>query len=428
MADLLTHNQTFATPQDALAHYGKKGMKWGVRNDKKSSSGGSGKSSGKPKESDVESLKKAADEVFGKSSAAELKAEGQAKLAAQAKNGDFPNKRQEKRDAKAERLTERAGEFDKAAKDMQDAADAITPGKNPWKRYERSVYRNQAELNADQRDALLKKAEQVQAGKLTDGQKKLLIAGGIAAVAVAGTYGTHKWAEHKVGLNSAKKKELLEANKRESEQQWQQLFGEKHTFVAAANNYSVSDGSFYAGLTNKKAFSRPEFEIPEGTVFQRLSNHKEDSSEYGKIKGAYATFLSNDKKVYGASGEFGSKKYTIGFEAQGPTRVPSINTVIAHMRTIKQQETGSTPSDASLMMSYRSMAGGSWSDSTSQKLFSSLRTYGYGAIVDDMDAGYLGDLPVVFFGAAKPATSTERTTVDRLQDSASTLKLTRRHA
>lgn len=33
MAKELTQNQTFATPQEALAHYGVKGMKWGVRNE-----------------------------------------------------------------------------------------------------------------------------------------------------------------------------------------------------------------------------------------------------------------------------------------------------------------------------------------------------------------------------------------------------------
>lgn len=35
MANALTKNQTFATPGEALAHYGTKGMKWGVRKDDK---------------------------------------------------------------------------------------------------------------------------------------------------------------------------------------------------------------------------------------------------------------------------------------------------------------------------------------------------------------------------------------------------------
>ena len=33
MADILTASQQFKTPQEALAHYGVKGMKWGVRKD-----------------------------------------------------------------------------------------------------------------------------------------------------------------------------------------------------------------------------------------------------------------------------------------------------------------------------------------------------------------------------------------------------------
>jgi hypothetical protein len=34
MARVLTHNQIHKTPQDALSHYGTKGTKWGVRNDR----------------------------------------------------------------------------------------------------------------------------------------------------------------------------------------------------------------------------------------------------------------------------------------------------------------------------------------------------------------------------------------------------------
>lgn len=420
-------NQEFDTPQDALKHHGVKGMKWGVINEDKGSSGSSRRSSDKPKEIDSNELSKAVDQVFGKMSPAEIKAEGQAKLNAQAKNGDFPSKR----DQKAEKLRARAAEIDKVAAQNRAAADKIgDPGFNLGKRYVKKVYNNQADINEQARDSLLKKADQVQAGKLTDSQKRMLIVGGLAAVAVAGSYGSYKYAEHKVGLTADDKKSLLDANKRESERQWEQLFGEKHSFEPAGSSFSVSSGSFYAGFTNKKALSRPEFTIPAGTKFQRLSDHMEDSSEYGKVKGAYATFLSNDKKIYGASHEFGSKKFTVEFEADGETRVPNVTTVLAHLKQVRAAEDPffKNASTESLLLQYKQMAGGSWSNGTSMKLFESLRSHGYSAIVDDMDAGYLGDLPVVFFGSAKPATATERTAVHKFQDKAATMKLTRRHA
>jgi hypothetical protein len=38
----MTQGQKFATPEEALAHYGVKGMRWGVRNDKDGGGSGSG--------------------------------------------------------------------------------------------------------------------------------------------------------------------------------------------------------------------------------------------------------------------------------------------------------------------------------------------------------------------------------------------------
>jgi hypothetical protein len=220
---------------------------------------------------------------------------------------------------------------------------------------------------------------------------------------------------------------MFEENHRKTSDQWQQLFGESHDFAPASSHFANGGGAFYAGLTNKKALSRPEFVIPEGTVFHRLSNHEEDSSEYGRRKGAYATFLNNDNKHYGASGEFGDKKYKINFEAKGPTRVPTVQTVVAHLKQVNSADNPNYTTEMA-MNDYRSMAGGGWSSNSALKLFDSLRTYGYGAIVDDMDAGYLGDLPMVFFGDAGPATATPRGANAQLEDSVGLLKLSRRHA
>jgi hypothetical protein len=300
-------------------------------------------------------------------------------------------------------------------------------GKNPFKAYTRATYNNQAQINEKARDDLLKKAEQVRAGKMTDNQKKLLIVGGLAAVAVAGAYGKRQYDLNQAGINKNRQKELFEENHRNTTDQWNALGLGHHEFQAAGGVHSTGNGSFYAGFTNKKAFSRPEFTIPKDTVFQRLSNHEEDSTEYGKMKGAYATFLHNDKKIYGASGEFGDKKYTISFKPEGDVRVPTVQTVVAHLKQVKSADNPNYTNEQA-MSDYRSMAGGGWSDHTSMRLFDSLRTYGYSAIVDDMDAGYLGDLPVVFFGKAQPATSTPRTARHKLEDSVGIVKLSRKHS
>lgn len=424
-------NQEFETPQEALAHYGVKGMKWGIRRKDKSGGDVSSKSSEKVKKEPLDALKKGTEDFYKTQDPAKLQAEGQKKLEAQA-NQSFPTKeaaKQIKREAKAEKIEEAASKFDEAARKAETARDAIDPGYNPLKRYERSLLKNEVKLNDQFRDDLLKKADQVRAGKLTDDQKKLIAAGAVVAVAGLALYGNRQYNLRQAGVTRDVKKSLIEENRRKSNDEWNTLFGEDAGFTSTSYISSKST-NFYGGLTSGKAFDRPEFKIPSGTVFQRLSNHPEDSSEYGVAKGAYATFLSNDKKRYGSSIEFGSKKYTVNFTAKGDVRVPDHQTVLSHLKRIKDQDFPNSPeiTPKKLGEIYHVMAGGSWSDPTSRKLFDSLKKSGYSAIVDDMDAGALGDLPVVFFGEANVATSTSRTSVDKSRDSVGRLKLTGKYA
>lgn len=67
MERVMTHNQHFSTPQDALAHYGKIGMRWGIRN--------SGRPAGEKKinvkkaerhERDADRAQKAIDDILAK--------------------------------------------------------------------------------------------------------------------------------------------------------------------------------------------------------------------------------------------------------------------------------------------------------------------------------------------------------------------------
>ena len=409
--------QEFETPQAALAHYGVKGMKWGVR--KEDESGGSGSKS-KPVESSADDLAKVMDEFYSKKTPGQLESEGKAKLAEQAAS-EFPKKISESRARKADKADAAVERLDERISELQNERAETKPGLIGG--IKRRGIDNSINTLSDIRDDQARRSEQLRSGKLTTEQKKAFVAVGLTAAAVGvAAYGNYKVKElHKTNY---------EENRRETSEQWNALFGRDFP-GPQAGAVGHGGGSFYAGLTNKKALTRPEFTIPAGTKFQRLSDHEEDTSEYGKVKGAYATFLKNDKKIYGASGEFGGKKYTVEFEADGPVRVPNLTTVLAHMKQVKKAEYPDVPnlwSDDAIYAQYHKMAGGSWSSPDAKKLFDSLKLYGYSAIVDDMDAGYLGDLPVVFFGNAKPGVSKERTAVDRGNDKAGIAKLAREYA
>lgn len=405
------------TMRDALAHYGVKGMRWGVRK-KDDAAVGNDRSGSKPKDVTEEDFSSAVSKFYATKSAAELKIEGQKKLDAQAADPGFPSKRQ----AKAVEVQKLADDYGKGADELREAIENTKPGVRGA--FSRNAYKSELKRTEKTQEQLNKKAEQLREGKLTSNQKKALVGlGAAAAVAGLAYYGNRK-----VGELRSKN---FQENKRETNKQWNDLFGKDYPSSSMLGSTESPGDFFYSGLTNKKAFLRPEFTIPEGTVFQRLTNHPEDSTQYGKVKGAYATFLKNDKKIYGASGEFGHKKYNVNFKAEGPVRVPRLNTVYSHLKQIQRNEFPNTPemwSDDRIATLYHQMAGGSWSDSTAIRLFDSLRSHGYSAIVDDMDAGYLGDLPIVFFGKAQAPEVTERSISDIGNDKAGMLKLGRAYA
>ena len=410
-----------ATPAEAFGHHGVKGQRWGVR--KKDKISGRTTSSGdKPTEESHDTLSKAMDAVHAKEDPKKVEADAKRKLKAQAEQS-FPTKRA----AKAEKVDKQAAQVGRQVAALKRRQDKLGTGFVAG--FQRRDLQSQINQGEAMQKALLKKSGQLKAGKLTDAQKLAIGVGAGAALAGLALYGQRQLQLREAGVTPGLKKRLLEDNKAQSTAQWKQMFGNDPGFKPALSHFDTSGGGFYQGLSSKKALSRPEFVIPKDTVFQRLSNHEEDSTQYGKMKGAYATFLHNDKKLYGASSEFGGSKFTVNFQPKEDVKVPSLPTVLAHLKQVHNQENPKTPfSDEQIYTKYKSMAGDSWADTTSLKLFDSLRSFGYSAIVDDMDAGYLGDLPVVFFGNAHPATSTPRTKIDQVQDSVGVLHQTRQHA
>lgn len=246
------------------------------------------------------------------------------------------------------------------------------------------------------------------------------------AVGGLAVYGNSKYQDAKFGFNKETKKKDLEDNLSATNAEWNSIFGKDHPGKASKLGYAgaLGTGGFHTTLSNKSAWDIPEFTIPKHTVFQRMSDHPEDVSSYGNPRGAYATFLHNDKKLYGSSFEFGSSGYTVNFHSKGDTKVASLPTIMSHLAAVKQRDSPhQTHTEASLAQDYYSLAGSGWKGGDAAKLLTSLKSSGYGAIVDHMDAGFMGDLPVVFFGDAHRGTATPRTAKDQATDHQGLLKV-----
>lgn len=354
--------------EDYLKHYGVKGMRWGVRKDDIRSAGRVAKTvattaaDGVKKTSTV-SYGNAMSSFYSKKSAAELQAEGlrNHKLQDSVK---FPSKKG-------------------SSVDPPDAYSDLdkTPAKG-----------------------------------LSTKQKVAIGVGAAATVGVLAYYGAKKYEDAKMdslGLRTKDKKILRDETRKATEEQWTALFGETPTFRP-----DEEVRGFCQGLKNQKALNRPEFTIPEGTVFQRLSSSKETGEGYSR--GAYSTFLKNDNERYSASVEFGWKPYTINYKAKGPVKVPSTTTVLDTLKKVMVENSGTTPSDSEVIEKYhKEISGNTWRTPEASKLIKELKKAGYSALVDDMDAGYMGDLPLVFFGETQEVTTTDRTGDDQMKSKAS---------
>lgn len=256
----------------------------------------------------------------------------------------------------------------------------------------------------------------LKSGRLTRNQKIALGVGAAVVVAGVAYYGHQKLGVSKAPrMTEDESRHSILAKKRDAELDG--LFGDNGVRSSGYYKDGIKLGELihpqFGGLINKKAFDRPEFTIPKTTSFQRLSRGAETGEDYDK--GTYATFLSHDNANYGDSVEFGRSPYRINFNSSGDVRVPSLTSVLKTVKSVGGAN-GKTLSDDEAFAAYHKMSGGSWRDETSSKVISSLKKQGYSALVDDMDAGYLGDLPLVFFGKPTNLTAKNRGYEDRLVD------------
>lgn len=148
-----------------------------------------------------------------------------------------------------------------------------------------------------------------------------------------------------------------------------------------------------------QSFDREEFTLPAGHTFHRISTKAEDSFKHG----TYATHNEADFNRYTAQfrQELGAGElHHVTFQSREEIKVPRLSTVLDTLKDVLRSgndEHGLPTDDASVLSAYQAMSGGHWSGGRSERLLNALEKRGYGALIDEMDAGVIGESPLVVF-------------------------------
>ncbi|QEQ93507.1 hypothetical protein SEA_GIRLPOWER_8 [Streptomyces phage GirlPower] len=166
----------------------------------------------------------------------------------------------------------------------------------------------------------------------------------------------------------------------------------KHVNHSKVNTWLTND------YIHESSWKREEFTLPAGHEFHRLSKQAET-----EFRGAtYATHSPEDYHRYVAQfrQELGGNLHHVTFQADEDIRVPKLSTTLQALKDAlvgDKKEFNAWYTDERLIAKYQELSGGSWSDDHAKGMFDNLRKKGYGAIVDEMDAGVIGETPLVIF-------------------------------
>lgn len=145
------------------------------------------------------------------------------------------------------------------------------------------------------------------------------------------------------------------------------------------------------------SFERAEFSLPAGHTFNRISRTAEGS--FGRA--TYATHSVEDfnRYVAGFRGELGSGAlHHVTFQSNSEIRVPNLPTVLDTLKEVlHERQPGTVFEDHHVLAEYQRISGGSWKGGSATGLMDALEKKGYGALVDEMDAGVIGETPLVVF-------------------------------
>lgn len=149
------------------------------------------------------------------------------------------------------------------------------------------------------------------------------------------------------------------------------------------------------------SYDQKEFTLPVGHTFHRISKFAESDFSMG----TYATASTEDFNRYVTAfrGELGSKQKLkhVTFTATEEIKVPDLVTRLDTFRKAYNDVYKKDIDEAQTLHMYKLNSGGSWNDEIAESFFGALKKQGYSAIIDDMDAGVIGEAPLVMFDTAK---------------------------
>src|SRR5699024_2231795 len=295
-------------------------------------------------------------------------------------------------------------------KEFKNKTTSSLSKSNPYKKaFEKfrntKISESQKKKNLEENEKLSREKHNIPEDKKGSGnfKKAMYIAIGAAVVAGVG-YMTYK---HLSSRKEAASKEAFEAVQ-EQLKKFKLKKADPDSYIKTAAGEPISWENFRAGIAKSKqkgwtghkldevAMNRKEFTLPIGHVFNRLSGDRE--TEFDPI--TYTTASKEDfaRYVAGFREEVRSTSGTIfnvEFKAKKEVKVPSINTVLDTLKEVYQDK-GMTLANENALSQYKYMVGGHFNSSWFEKgLVNKLVSKGYNALVDDLDAGVFGDLPLI---------------------------------
>lgn len=347
-------------PPESLNHHGVKGMHWGVR--KQDETGGGG-SSEKPV-----------------TAGPNLSATGRVLTSsAKAKEVAASN-------ASLKRMMAASDELDRESKPSEEK---LMSAKQDWL----NKFAPDGPTPGQARAQPLRVSKERK--KLTPAQKKLLESAAIGVGVGVGVYLLNKEAKKALGYTPTVN-DALKGNRRGLNIPHDEF----NTLVSHSQFKTWSTGNFI----KPESWAREGYTLDVGHEFRRLSQVAE--SDFTKPTYSVHTtedwhrYLTNFRHEKG-----GVDFHEVKWKLTEPVKVPALKDVIGTMQEVLKDE-GKAGTEKEAISAYKSISGRSWQDARSESLVKALKKKGYGALIDEMDAGVIGDKPVVFFS---PESATKKT-------------------